>query len=256
MTGEPLAAKRAVLTALMAVFALGIHSSAGAAPDKLRDALRRKPTVPGRQFNAPPVARYVTEDGAVFTLDRTQSPPLLRFEDSPEVWALTAQPAPRGDVIFKDEMGRPVLRATRLGGVTLFTDSRPNGQAVSLVGQGSALRVLPLSAQAFSERLLHAAIRSGRAARRAITFQADASSNSAGLMGDAAVVTSLAFLRVADRPDGRYLLSGIGKVQFLEGKKPSASVRDGALWITVAPSMGLAGRPSSERIAKVLTKGR
>jgi hypothetical protein len=243
--------------AALAALTLGIHPDlARAAPDKLRDGLFKKQPGPGRQFNAPPVARYVTEDGILFTLDRSGPHPMIRFDDSPEVWALTPQPAPRGDVIYKDEMGQPVLRATRLGGITLFTSERPNGQAVSFAGPGISLRVLPISAQALGERLLHAAFRSGRAARRAITYQADASSASAGLMSDAAQVTSLAFLEVADRADGRALLSGIGKVQLVEGKKPSVTLKGGVLWIAVTPSEGFAGRPSSDRIIKALTRSR
>ena len=245
------------MAALLAVLALGLHPGhAEAAPDKLRDGLFKKQQAPGRQFNAPPVARYVTEDGDVFTLDRSGARPMIRFDDSPEVWVLTPQPAPRGDVIYKDELGQPVLRATRLGGITLFTTERPNGQAVSFAGPGPGLRVIPISAQALGERLLHAAVRSGRAARRAITYQADASSASAGLMSDAAQVTSLAFLEVADRPDGRGLLSGVAKVQLVEAKKPSVTLKGGTLWIAVTPADGFAGRPSSERIIKALTRSR
>ena len=42
---------------------------------------------------------------------------------------LQPQPAPRGDVIYKNDLGEPVLRATRLGGVTVFTDHGPAGSA-------------------------------------------------------------------------------------------------------------------------------
>jgi hypothetical protein len=258
MTEEPAAARRVVLTALVAVCTLGFLSApAAGAPEKLRDGLFRKPQAPGREFNAPPVARYVTEDGDLFTLDRTQKTPLIKFDDSAEVWALTPQPAPRGDVIYKDEMGHAVLRATRLGGITVFTEGRPNGQAVSFGGTGIGLRVPSMSAQALGDRLLHAAIRSGRATRRPISFLADASSTSAGLMSDTALVTSLAFLEIADRPDGRALLSGIDKVQLVEGKKPAVWMKDSVLWIAVTPAQGFAGRPSSQRILKVLlTRGR
>jgi hypothetical protein len=258
MTDVPPAARRAILAALAAVVMVGLHpASAAPAPPKLRDGLFKKKQAPGREFNAPPVARYVTEDGGLFTLDRSQGRPLIRFDDSPEVWVLTPQPAPRGDVIYKDEMGQPVLRATRLGGITLFNSLRPNGQAVSYAGVGIPLRMAPISPQALSERLLHASIRSGRAARHTIPFEAEATPASSALMGDAALIISVAFLRIADRIDGRSVLAQVGKVQLIEGAKPACAVKDGVLIVTVAPSQGLAGRPSSDRLVKLLLiKGR
>ena len=81
---------------------------------------------------------------------------MLKFQDSPEVWALHPAPAPRGDMIYKNDLGEPVLRATRLGGYTLFTDARPSGEAVSFAGGAPPLRLLGLSPQALGERLLQA----------------------------------------------------------------------------------------------------
>nr|QQZ52104.1 DUF4908 domain-containing protein [Phenylobacterium glaciei] len=45
-----------------------------------------------------------------------------------------APAAPRGDIIYKNDLGEPVLRATRLGGLTLFTPDRPGGTAAALAG--------------------------------------------------------------------------------------------------------------------------
>ena len=240
--------------ALASALALGL-CAAPAAAEGLRDGLFRKPPGVGRTQQGPPVARYVSEDGDVFILDRTQPRPLMKFEDSPEVWVLIPQPGPRGDVIYKNDLGEPVLRATRLGGVTLFTDHRPSGEAVSLVGPGAPLRLQLLTAAALLERLGHASLRSSRAARHGVPFEGEASPASAAVMGDAAVVTSLAFLRLAARDGGDAVLSAIRKVRLVEGKKPTAILSAGVLTITVAPTQGLAGRPSSQRIEKVLARG-
>src|SRR5690606_35936740 len=120
---------------------LGFGAPAHAGPESLREGLFGRHPADGRSQVAPPVARYVSEDGDVFILDRTQSRPLLKFENSPEVWALSPQPAPRGDVIYKNDLGTPVIRATRLGGVTIFTDQRPAGSAAALAGGGDPLRL-------------------------------------------------------------------------------------------------------------------
>ncbi|WP_293355852.1 DUF4908 domain-containing protein [Phenylobacterium sp.] len=216
--------------------------------DRLREGLFRNR---GAEIAGPPIARYVSEEGRVFILDRTQPVTMLKYEDSPEVWALAPNPAPRGDTIYKNDLGEPVLRATRLGGFTLFTDARPSGEAVSLAGGGSPLRLPPLSPQAVFERLAQASLRASRAARRPMLFEAEATPASSALIADAAVVTSVAIIRLSQRKDGRALLGQISRVRFQEGKKAQATLKNGVLSIVVAPSQGLAGRPSSDRLIKV-----
>ena len=87
-------------------------------------------------------------------------------------------------------------------------------------------------------------------------FEAEATPNSAALIADAALVVTLAYLRIAAKDGGRATLAKVGKVQFLEGKKPSVSLSSGVLRIVVAPSQGLAGRPSSDRVEKALKAGK
>src|SRR5512143_1146081 len=160
MTGEPRASSRMSSAAVIAVvlcasFAPPAPALAGPM-ESLRNGLLGRHSTDGRDFAAPPIARYVSEDGDVFTLDRTQSKPLLKFDNSYEVWALQAQPAPRGDTIYKNDLGEPVLRATRLGGITVFTDQRPGGSAAALEGPGTPWRLAIMGPQALFERLYQA----------------------------------------------------------------------------------------------------
>jgi hypothetical protein len=239
--GETQVFRKAVWAVALGAAMLGMASEAAAAEGLKR---RSPPAVAG-----PPIARYVSDDGHAFVLDRSQPRPLLRFEDNPEVWVLHPQPAPRGDVIYKNDLGEPVLRATRLGGVTLFTPHRPGGEAVSVAGEGPSLRLLPIGPHALLERLAQASYRISRAARRTVLVQAEATPASSALMADAALVTSVALVRMADKKDGRRLLGGIVKITLIEGKKASAKMNPGGeLLITVAPQQGIAGRPSSHRI--------
>ncbi|ODT87621.1 DUF4908 domain-containing protein [Phenylobacterium sp. SCN 70-31] len=252
MTGGPKASRRVICAALAGAAALSATLFPGAAAlagpaDKLRDSLSRGRSA---EISAPPIARFVAQDGRVFVLDRTQPAPMLKFEDSPEVWVLSPSPAPRGDVIYKNDLGEPMLRATRLGGVTLFSRQRPAGEPVSLAGGGVPLRLGGLSPQALSERMLQASVRSGRAARRQVVFEAEATPASAALIADAAMVVSLAFVRLAGRD--RDALGQVDSVRFSEGRRPSASLADGVLTIVVSPGHGLAGRPSSDRVAKAI----
>lgn len=237
--------------AAAALSAAACANSASAAPESLRQGLFGHEGFESRQLNAPPVARYVAEDGAGFVIDRSQGRVLLKFDDSTEVWALQPQPAPRGDVIYKNDLGEPVIRATRLGGVTVFTERRPSGAAAALIGNGAPLKLQPLGAQALLERLAQASARASRAARRLIPFDADASPASSALIADAANVASEAMVRMSRRSDARAALARVKHVRLAEGKRAAVQLSKGELQITVAPAQGLAGRPSSERIVAV-----
>lgn len=251
MTGEPAAFLRGVLAAAVCALAAGVSDPAAAQPGALRDGLFGRRAPDGRQFTAPPVARYVAEDGVGFVFDRSQKRPLLKFDSSPEVWALHPQPAPRGDVIYKNDLGDPVLRATRLGGVTVFTERRPDGSAAALVGGGAPLKLAALGPQALLEKLAQASARASRAARRLIPFDAEATPASSALIADAAIVTSEAVVRMSRTPRSRGLLDRIRRVRLVEGRHSGAEIVNGTLLIMVAPEQGLAGRPSSERIVAV-----
>lgn len=253
MTVEPTASSSARFTAVKGVVicvVLGLSAPATAFPG-LREGLFGQRPSDGRQSATPLVARYVSEDGDVFTFDRSQPRPLLKFDNSYEVWALRPQPAPRGDTIYKNDLGEPVLRATRLGGVTLFTDQRPGGSAAALAGVGAPLRLPIMGPQALLERLAQASARASRAARRLIPFEAEATPASSALIADAALVTSEAVVRMSKRADARKLLDRIFKVRILEGHKAQAQLAQGVLDVTVAPPQGVAGRPSSDLIVRV-----
>jgi hypothetical protein len=219
----------------------------------LRDSLfGHRPSFDGRPSGAPVVGRYVSEDGDVFVLDMSQGgPPLLKFENSFEVWALRPQPGPRGDTIYKNDLGEAMLRATRLGGLTVFTDDHPGGEAAAVAGAGNPLRLIPLDAQSLLDRLGQASARASRAARRLIPFEAEATPSSSALIADAAMVTSEAVVRLTKKPSTHKVLDRILKVRLTAGRKSGAILDQGVLQVFVAPPMGLAGRPSSERIIQV-----
>jgi hypothetical protein len=210
-----------------------------------------------RAFNTPNVARFVPDDGGSFILDRSAGRQVfLKFDDSPEIWALDATPGPRGDIIYKNDMGEPVLRASRLGGLTLFTSDRPSGVAAAFVGQGSTLRPPPMiSYSALLQTFAQAANRAGRAAGRSISFEAeDVPLAMASLFADAAIVVSEAYAELSSQGD-RKKLQRFAKVRFELGRKNGAAeVKGDTLRITIAPDKGLAGRPSSHRVAAVLAK--
>ncbi|HEY5411145.1 MAG TPA: DUF4908 domain-containing protein [Caulobacteraceae bacterium] len=215
------------------------------------------PAQDDRSAPAPPVARYVSDQGQTFVLDRSSSTALMKFEDSPEVLALSPTPAARGDTIYRNDMGEPVLRITRLGGLTVFIPGRPAGAPVAFAGQAPGIRLAPMGPGPLLQRLAQASIRASRAAKHLIVFDAqEVTPGSEAIFADAAFVTSQALVRLAGRRDGESVVARIGRVLFAPGSKSSAVISHGVLNITVNPSQGLAGRPSSARIVEVAGKGR
>ncbi len=215
----------------------------------LGDVLFGEQAPDDRRAPPPPVARYVSDEGESFVLDRTSPTPLLKFEESQEVFVLSPSPAARGDTIYRDDVGDPVLRATKLGGLTLFYRGRPGGAPVAFAGQGAAIHLQALSPGALGQRLLQASVKASHAAKRLIVFDAqEVTSGSEAVFADAAAVAAEAVVMIAHRKDGRSLLSRFGRVLFVPGARGDASVSHGVMNITINPSQGLAGRPSSTRI--------
>ena len=227
-------------------------------PLSLGDVLFGSPWPDTRSAVQPDVARYSTEIGRSFVLDRPErGPALLRFEASPEVWVLQAHAGPRGDVIYKDDLGQPVLRATRLGGLTLFTSERPGGVAAAMAGVAAGLRAPPvLGSAALFQAMAQASARASRAAGRLVSFEAlDLTPGSEPVFADAANCAAQAFVSL-DRqgPGGRALAERFARVNFLNGRAPSADAAGPVLTVVVTPGLGFAGRPSSGRIALVMSR--
>lgn len=199
---------------------------------------------------APPVARFLSETGEIFILDRTGQRPLLKFEGNGEVWALEPQAAPRGDVIYKNDIGEPVLRATRLGGLTVFTPNQPDGAAAALMGNGAPIRMQSIGPEELFAVLAAASARASRAAKRLIPIEAKANDQSAPLVADAAGRAADAVVRMTRKRSSRKFVDKIAKIVIGEGRRPEATMSaEGVVRISVTPDLGLAGRPSSERVA-------
>ncbi len=202
------------------------------------------------------VARYAIDTGGTFVLDRSGRGPLLKFTDSPEVWVLTAARGPRGDIIFFNDLGQPLLRTTKFGGVTVFTRTHPEGLAAAIEGPASPLRIGRLDPSQLFQRLAIASARASRAAQHLISFQAlDTDAASSGVIADAAAVASEAVMQVAMTPGGRVALSRVGRIDLESGRSPDARYGRGVVSITVVPKAGLTGRPSSARIVHALRAG-
>jgi hypothetical protein len=240
---------------IVVVGGLGLGESAFAAEQSsLSDFLLGSPRA------APPAARYQVEDGgASFVLDAAPGKPaFLKFEGSGEIWALRPTPGPRGDVIYKNDMDEPVVRATRLGGVTVFTPDQPDGLPAAFMGQAAPPRMPPeIGPEALWNIFVQSSARASHMAEHLVVFEGpqDVTSATAPIFADAAILTSQAFLKVGSKGKaGKILISRFVKVEFNAGRGAAASTSGQVVKITVCPDQGFAGRPSSQRIASVISR--
>jgi hypothetical protein len=241
---------------LAAAFACGLVL-AGASPalaqprtTKLGDIFHRSsPSQPGN----PVVGRYGVERGPGFVLDRSNSAtPLLKYENSNEVWVLQPRPAGRGDMVFSNDAGDIVLRATRLGGLIVFTEDRPQGIPASLRGSAQPIPTdIVMTPGGFVRRMNDALQRLSDLDPnfKKISFNSDDSA--APLLAEAAVLTVQAVQHAVRRRKTK-TIDTLERLVLRDGTAPGVVFEKGVLTITVTPGLGVAGRPSSEKIAKAL----
>ena len=202
----------------------------------------------------PKVARFTSEDGQSFIFDDSQSAPLLRFDGDDEVWCLTATQGPKGDVIYKNDVGEPVVKATRWGGMTLFTDDRPDGDPAALSGKAQAFEPEKIPAGELWLHMARSARRASVAVEHLISFEApDVTPDSSSLYAEAVTVASDAIVAAAALQGHSHPLDAVHEVQLVDGRPPSASVSNGTLTLKLDASRGTwGGHPSSKRIINVL----
>ena len=223
-----------------------------------RDKIFGKPVEDGRSSQAvPKVAHFVSEDGESFIFDSSHAIPLLRFDGDDEIFALTATAGTRGDIIYKNDMGQPVLKATRWGGMVLFSDGRPMGDPVAVKGRADTFQPNRLTPEQLWLHLAKSAYRASRAIEHKVLFNADADTpgdSTIALFADAATVASDALIQAGEQGDARKALEGLHEVRFIEGRPPSARLDNGVLTLKLDPSRGTwGGHVSSKRIVKVLS---
>jgi hypothetical protein len=240
----PLMAATVLAVAGSAVVADSVHAQSGA-------LLRGEGE--GRSWNAlPSTGRYVSERGQSFVLDRSGPRTLMRFERSTEVWVLRPQPAPRGDVILRNDAGDQVLRITPNGNMTLYTASNPRGEPVSM--EGSAARLLPptLTATQLTSFIIHQSGRASSAVGRLVIIDVEIGEGGEAVAADAVATAVEALVRMTRSPGLREDAGRVRTIVVTDLGRPRVTFARGVLTIGIDPSAGYAGRPSSTRIARVV----
>jgi hypothetical protein len=253
--------KLASLGGLVAAAVLGLSLPVCAQPS-LRNI---SPFGDLRGASNPPVARYVAGQGVSFTFDRSDDQPeaLLKFDGSGEVWALQPSPGPGGVTIYRNDVGDPVVRVTRLGGVTLYTPRTPDGMPAALMGEAEDLQpppIIPL--ESFVQRGVQAAYRASLAIQQAMGVQHPINFNTPHQVPlswtpqfiDAFNVAADAIVKMSRERRAKPFLAKLERVEFVVGQRPDVSVNGAVITITLVPTKGFAGRPSSDRIIRASPK--
>ncbi|WP_396594279.1 DUF4908 domain-containing protein [Brevundimonas sp. R86498] len=212
-------------------------------------AISVRPSLSG----APPSGRYMSESGEPFIFDGTRSRPLFRFERRTETWVLRPTPAPRGDIIYRNDAGAQVLRVTPGGGVTLYTQRAPNGSPASLVGGAAPLVLPPLGPIGLFSLMNQRGSQVSQALGRLVVINLSGD-QSEELMVDALMVTTEAVIRMARSPTWRDELNTLRSITLLEGDRASVTFRRGDLLVVVNPAQELEGRPSSSTIIRAVSR--
>ena len=200
--------------------------------------------------SAPASGRYVTDSGEAFILDRSGQRPLLRFDRRDETWVLRPTPAPRGDVVYRNDAGEQVLRVTPGGGLTVYTPGAPGGSPASFAGTGQSLSLPTLGPAQLFQLMTRRSVMVSQSLGRLIQINVYTDQSAEGLTVEALILSTDAILRIARSPTARASLNQLRRISIVQGTRASVVFARGELLITVSPREGSAGRPSSLRVVR------
>jgi hypothetical protein len=211
--------------------------------DALASSDLRRPSV--RTFQA-------ESSGRVFRIDQTdREQVLMQIDGLREVWALRLVDGARGDRLYLNDVGREMLKITSFDGVTVYPRDNPMGDAAYELGLASPIKPPSPPAGSTTEIVDAFVTLLGFASTDQFqTVWGDAvpgrwEADALGLLYESVVI----FGRTHRINPSRL---GINRLRVLAGEAPDIEVNDAELTLTVVPSLGFAGRPSSERIHQAL----
>lgn len=194
---------------------------------------------------------YASDAGERFIFDGQGPRPLFRFQRREETWVLRSTPAPRGDVIYRNDAGAQILRVTPDGGLTLYTARTPSGSPASRVGAAAPLELPTLGPIRLFTLMNQRGSLVSQALGRLIVISLTGEESEA-LMVDALIVTTEAVIRMSRTPTFRDRISDLRSITLVEGSRSSVTFSRGELRVVVDPSEGQAGRPSSSSIIRAV----
>lgn len=196
---------------------------------------------------------YERADGrGRFVFDRSTQPALMLAENGSEVIALYPARASGGGEVWQTDTGRVVLRFSNLGGATYFPQGNSEGVIADPVGEAPPVRAEPASARDL-ERAAGTMIEDLAAIAR---HQVSAELTEVGPEANPYIIDAMRMVVIAADETGRRNLRDLDIVRIGVGERPRAVYAGGVLDISVNPSAGYGGRPSSAYIRQEFERGR
>lgn len=214
-----------------------------------------------RDASAHTVAHYLADNGPGFVVDMLAPKPLLRFDNSVELWALTDSQGPRGDTIYKNDMGQVMLRVPRIGGMTVYPPRNTKGIAATFDQPAPRLGVSRPYAQAeFDLSTARAASVLKRSLPNLDSFDVVADAEApkgkavdwAAFAIDASNLVAETVNRLSQTPANQKMLAKLTAVRINYGATPTVKLNKTELVIELDPLLGIPGRPSSAKIEAAL----
>jgi hypothetical protein len=201
---------------------------------------------------------YLAGDRVGFTLDRSGPNYLLRFDSSPEVFALSPDSAAMGGRVLRYDSGETAVQVSSWGGVTLYTDSQPSGLPAVRTGDSTIAEPASTSIAELENSAEDESADLARQRHLDVAFKADWN----GLEGNASAralaidaMNNVArglerFGRSARRHDA--LARRVRTVMFMIAGRPAVTLNGKTLTVTFDPGQGYQGCASSRTIARAL----
>lgn len=250
----------ALLCVVGAVLALPAVFPAALAPERAiaqvaPEQLQLKPGQPRPQL--PADGAYLAGDTLRFSLDRYRDYERLRFSGNDEIYYLTIEPAAMGGRVLKYDSGDVALQVAGWGGVTIYTHDAPGGVPAERLGDVARAPepIISPDAKTFAARSSdEISMRTSLTIGFKANWQGlDQSDVMRALATDAIRNATRAIERIASsHKTGQTLLAQFGVVRITPAPEPGVVVADKLLTVSISEVHGLAGRPSSLAIAKVI----
>lgn len=203
---------------------------------------------------------YLAGDTVAFAIQNMGTNFLLRFNGNPETFVLYADRASMGGRILKYDDGETAIQVTVWGGITLYTDAKPNGLPAVRSGDAQPFGLSNISLGDLQNAAADEAQRFGyvRKLRLGITMDWGAIAGDAGLRAlyyDAmqnAVHGIERFTGAAAARDA--MAKRVDTVAITPAGRPTVNMAGRTLLVTFNPGAGYVGRASSRAIARGLAK--
>ena len=181
-----------------------------------------------------------------FTFDRSASMPLIRADDDDEIMAVHQVRAAGGGEVWITDTGRMLLRQSNLGGWTYFPSDRPDGVIVEPVGQAQPLAAEPMDGEALERVATEMAHALAQISRKEVLAELTALDPE----GNAYMADAMRMVRRGADLAPRRTVRELEVVRLGIGEAPQVSYDGQVLDVSIPPSLGYGGRPSSALIRR------